>query len=300
MGTEQSNKNSTTKQTSEQNDHEPTQPRQMTRFLDDTIDINRLAVYVIQARNLPNAKSDPYVKVTFGDMKHGKNRTKTVKRELNPVWNAHFSETGEGIFAQVPQIQFKVFDHEKRSADDFIGSCSIATDICPRAYYSTPVQWINLRDKEGGNLKGANGKQSAIQVQVKYTLHVDDFDFAYYTHVMEFTIKKGTGLRNKEPVGTSDPYVKMQWGFQNYSTKVIESNLNPEWNETAYLFVHSKLHSKYQLRLSVMDKDRFADDHLGTGYISAGEVLKQCDLEGGKPYNHKVELREVPRFQDKG
>eukprot|EP01083_Nonionella_stella_P146624 461395_1 len=236
-------------------------------------------------------KSDPYVKVRFGDMKD-EYRTRTIRRNLNPVWNARFQEQGEGVFAKVPQIKFMVF------ANDFIGGCSIATDICPRGHYSTPVQWINLSDKEGGNLKGPNGKQSAIQVQVKYTLHAVDLDIAYYTHVMEFTIKKGTDIRNKELIGLSDPYVKLEWGSQNYLTKVIKGNLNPQWNETAYLFVHSKFHSKYQVRLSVMNKDLTADEHLGTGYISAEDVFKQCGLDGSKTYNHKVELREVVMFTE--
>ena len=53
--------------------------------------VNRLTVYVVQARNLPkydvgpNAKSDPYVKVQIGKLKNAQFRTSTIRRELNHI-----------------------------------------------------------------------------------------------------------------------------------------------------------------------------------------------------------------------
>eukprot|EP01084_Bolivina_argentea_P113759 202690_1 len=149
MGNKQSRKNSKLNKAkkSKQDDEEM-------KSNDDEKRINRLTVYVIQGRNLPKydmgpkAKSDPYVKVKFGDLKD-QYRTRTFKRELNPVWNARFQEEEEGLFGKVNQIEFEVFDYDKISADDFMGRCSIQTNLSPRTHYSTPVQWINLVDEEG-------------------------------------------------------------------------------------------------------------------------------------------------------
>jgi Ca2+-dependent lipid-binding protein len=36
---------------------------------------------------------------------------------------------------------------------------------------------------------------------------------------------------------TSDPYAVITIGDSSGSTRVVEKSLNPEWNETFYLFV---------------------------------------------------------------
>ena len=75
--------------------------------------VNRLTVYVIQARNLPkydigpNAKSDPYVKVRMGKSKN-EFRTGTIRRELNPIWNDSFVEERQGLFSEVDDVTFGV------------------------------------------------------------------------------------------------------------------------------------------------------------------------------------------------
>eukprot|EP01083_Nonionella_stella_P291054 990449_1 len=272
--------------------------------------INQITVYVVQGRNLPkydvgpSAKSDPYVKVQFGgdEKKDSKvYRTTTIRRELNPIWNNQFTQEAQGLFNKVSFIKFDVFDHDRVSADDFMGTCAINTDTNPNAHYSTPIQWIPLVDKNNKPVVGKNGKRAAIQIKIKYTLNADDVNIRYYTHVMEFTVKKGKNIRNKEWIGRSDPYVKLEWGAQSYETSVINNNTsNPEWNETAFLFVHSSFQSKYQLKLCVMDSDINADDQLGTGYISASEVFSGCGIDGKKELNLDVKLKSVPVSSDKG
>merc|ERR1712176_26864 len=179
-----------------------------------------------------------------------------------------------------------------------MGSCSIKTDKNPNQHYSTAIRWIPLVDKKNQQVIGQNGKKSAIQVKIKYTLNADDTNVRFYTHVMEFTVKKGKNIRSKDFIGKSDPYVKLEWGAQTFETRYINNTDKPEWNETAYLFVHEKHQSKYQLKLCVMDKDINADDQLGTGYIAASDVFKNCG--GGKAWNMDVNLRAVPVDLDRG
>lgn len=157
--------------------------------------INRIAVYVIQARNLPkydigpNAKSDPYIKVKIGNIKNAEFRTTTIRRELNPIWNAVFVEEGKALFSKIDKITFDCFDRDKLSKDDFMGCCSIKTDQKPGVNYSTPVQWLPLVDKSGDPVKGQNGKQAEVQIKIKYTLNAENMNVRYWTHVMEITIK---------------------------------------------------------------------------------------------------------------
>jgi len=269
--------------------------------------INRIAVYVIQGRNLPKldigpkAKSDPYVKVRFDQLPNSEYRTITVRKALDPVWNATFVKQGKGLFKKVDRIYFDVFDYDSLSKDDFMGCVSIKTDQSPHVHYATPVQWINLVDKDNKPVKNKQGKQAQIQIKIKYTLDAEAINVRYYTHVMEFTVKKGKNLRNKELVGKSDPYVKLEWGAQTYETKVVQDNVKqPVWNETAFLFVHQQFQSEYQLKLCVMDRDLHKDDQLGTGYMSAKDVFDECGSDGGKVMKKDIMLREVPVNLDRG
>jgi Ca2+-dependent lipid-binding protein len=49
---------------------------------------------------------------------------------------------------------------------------------------------------------------------------------------LRVTVVKATGLKNLEKIGKSDPYVRLfvRVLFKK-KTKVIDNNLNPEWNE---------------------------------------------------------------------
>lgn len=91
----------------------------------------------------------------------------------------------------------------------------------------------------------------------------------------------------------------MEWGAQSYETKTKSNTLSPEWNETAFLFVHKEFNKDYQLKLCVMDKDIKKDDQLGTGYVAAKRVFDECK-DTDKPFNLDVQLRQVPVSLDRG
>lgn len=58
---------------------------------------------------------------------------------------------------------------------------------------------------------------------------------------LSVTVVKATSLRNKEMIGKSDPYVKLYVRpMFKVKTKVIDDDLNPEWNETFDLIVEDK------------------------------------------------------------
>ncbi|ERN19255.1 hypothetical protein AMTRI_Chr10g232110 [Amborella trichopoda] len=64
---------------------------------------------------------------------------------------------------------------------------------------------------------------------------------------------------------SSDPYVVVKLGNQMAKTKVINSCLNPVWNEELNFLVYNPIGT---LKLEVFDKDRFkADDKMGNSHV---------------------------------
>ncbi|XP_068637252.1 protein C2-DOMAIN ABA-RELATED 11 [Aristolochia californica] len=76
---------------------------------------------------------------------------------------------------------------------------------------------------------------------------------------------------------TSDPYVIVKLGNQTAKTKVINSCLNPVWNEELNFSVTEPTGI---LRLEVYDKDRFkADDKMGHAYVDLRPLASAARLK---------------------
>ncbi|CAI9087109.1 OLC1v1021101C1 [Oldenlandia corymbosa var. corymbosa] len=76
---------------------------------------------------------------------------------------------------------------------------------------------------------------------------------------------------------SSDPYVILKLGNQTAKTKVINSCLNPVWNEE-FSFPFSE--PVGSLELEVFDKDRFkADDKMGHARISLQPLIAAARLK---------------------
>lgn len=55
------------------------------------------------------------------------------------------------------------------------------------------------------------------------------------------TVVRAKALKNKEVIGKSDPYVIVYVRpILKVKTRVIDDNLNPEWNETFHLLAEDK------------------------------------------------------------
>ncbi|WOK92967.1 hypothetical protein Cni_G01659 [Canna indica] len=91
---------------------------------------------------------------------------------------------------------------------------------------------------------------------------------------------------------SSDPYVVLKVGNQIAKTKVINSCLNPVWNEE---FMFSLKEPLGILKLEVFDRDRFkSDDKMGHAFIdlqplvSASKLKKALQLTAGETKLRKV------------
>ncbi|KAM8976014.1 extended synaptotagmin-1 [Pelodytes ibericus] len=77
--------------------------------------------------------------------------------------------------------------------------------------------------------------------------------------------------------GKSDPYAIVRVGTQVYTSRVINENLNPVWNEMYEAIVHEV--PGQELEVELFDKDPDQDDFLGRMKLDLGEVKKANVLD---------------------
>ncbi|CAI9113680.1 OLC1v1014328C2 [Oldenlandia corymbosa var. corymbosa] len=78
--------------------------------------------------------------------------------------------------------------------------------------------------------------------------------------LLRIRVKRGVNLAVRD-VRTSDPYVVVKMGKQKLKTRVINKDVNPEWNEDLTLSVSDPSHP---IKLTVYDHDMFSmDDKMG-------------------------------------
>eukprot|EP01084_Bolivina_argentea_P240171 403557_1 len=248
---------------------------------------NQITVYIIQARNLPHptaADPDPYINVSMNTKTY---KTNIIRNCINPIYNSIFSTSGKALFSIIDRIRFDLYYDIKLARDDFIGGYTMK--ISPNKDSTTNIKWITLKDNNGKIVRNSdNNKPCEIQIKIKYRENAKELNVRYYTHLMQLKIIKSTiiGVRR------CDPYVICEWGAQSFQTDVIDSTVSPEWNSIAFVYLHEEIQSNFQLKLTVMDKDRFTkDDLMGTGYISAKQILKQCI--NGEKLNVNIKIRKI-------
>eukprot|EP01094_Clydonella_sp_ATCC50884_P010802 TRINITY_DN2061_c0_g1_i1.p2 TRINITY_DN2061_c0_g1~~TRINITY_DN2061_c0_g1_i1.p2 ORF type:complete len:184 (-),score=76.44 TRINITY_DN2061_c0_g1_i1:216-737(-) len=102
---------------------------------------------------------------------------------------------------------------------------------------------------------------------------------------VNIAVKGARNLLAADADGKSDPYVVILCDQQKFKTKVVKSNLNPEWDEQ---FTIPLTTTGQRLKVEVFDKDKIgSDDSLGTveltfqGLTQGQEKDAWYILEGG-------------------
>ena len=131
-----------------------------------------------------NGLSDPYARISLGDVRH---KSKVAKRTLSPVWGETFAFKGTLRELTAKRMRVEIFDHDTFSKDDPLGSADIglaalelidekifraglATSKSRRGEVQLKARWV--ADAAGGAANGgaANGGDPSEQVVEHGTL----------------------------------------------------------------------------------------------------------------------------------
>lgn len=179
----------------------------------------KINITVVEGKDLfakeKSGKCDPYVKLQYGKAFQ---KTRTL-HTLNPIWNQkfEFEEIGGGEYLKV-----KCFN-EETFGDDNIGFARVNLEGLVEG--SIRDVWVPLEKVNSGELR--------FQIEA---VRVDDYDGSRGSNSgngwIELVLIEAKDLIAADLRGTSDPYVRVQYGNLKKRTKVMFKTLNPQWNQT--------------------------------------------------------------------
>ncbi|KAM7392351.1 hypothetical protein PAMA_007457 [Pampus argenteus] len=232
--------------------------------------------------------SDPYVKFKLS----GKEvfRSKTIHKNLNPVWD---EETTLIMDCLSEPLYVKVFDYDFGLQDDFMGSAYLYLESLEQ-HRMIPVT-LELKDPQHpeqylGFLELAvtlTPKDSPIEERRDSTqqqsmrlseLHRKS---QLWRGIVSIALIEGRSLIPMDPNGLSDPYVKFRLGPQKYRSKTVLKTLSPQWREQFDLHLYEE--SGGMLEITVWDKDTGRrDDFIGRCQLDLSTLAKE--------HTHHLEL----------
>ncbi|XP_053154655.1 multiple C2 and transmembrane domain-containing protein 1 isoform X15 [Hemicordylus capensis] len=241
--------------------------------------------------------SDPYVKFKMG----GKEvfRSKTIHKNLNPVWEERTSIIIENLREQ---LYIKVFDYDFGLQDDFMGSAFLdlnsleqnrPTDVTlclkdphyPDQDLGTILLSVLVMPKEHPReetmlMRKSWKRSSKFQTQ---SLRLSDLHrkAQLWRGIVSITLIEGRELKAMDPNGLSDPYVKFRLGHQKYKSKIMPKTLNPQWREQFDFHLYEERGGIVDI--TVWDKDAGKkDDFIGRCQVDLSTLSKE--------QTHKLEL----------
>ncbi|XP_028270927.1 multiple C2 and transmembrane domain-containing protein 1 [Parambassis ranga] len=240
--------------------------------------------------------SDPYVKFKIA----GKEvfRSKTIHKNLNPVWDERVSLLVETL---KDPLYVKVFDYDFGLQDDFMGSANLyleslehqrTLDVTldlkdpqyPEHNLGSLELAVTLSPKEGDvrdatMLLRRNWKRSS-----KYqSMRLSDVHrkAQLWRGIVSISLIEGRSLQPMDANGLSDPYVKFRMGHQKYKSKTIPKTLNPQWREQFDFHLYEEQGG--YVDITVWDKDAGKkDDFMGRCTIDLSLLSKE--------HTHKLDL----------
>uniref|UniRef100_A0A8C3AUZ0 Multiple C2 and transmembrane domain containing 1 n=1 Tax=Cyclopterus lumpus TaxID=8103 RepID=A0A8C3AUZ0_CYCLU len=227
--------------------------------------------------------SDPYVKFKIA----GKEvfRSKTIHKNLNPVWDERVSLLVENL---KDPLYVKVFDYDFGLQDDFMGSAYLHLESLE--HQRTLDMTLDLKDPQypehnlgslelavtllpkEGDMKDAYQSMRLSDVHRKAQL---------WRGIVSISLIEGRSLQPMDANGLSDPYVKFKMGHQKYKSKTIPKTLNPQWREQFDFHLYEEQGG--YVDITVWDKDAGKkDDFMGRCTIDLSHLPKE--------HTHKLDL----------
>ncbi|XP_010140868.1 PREDICTED: extended synaptotagmin-3 [Buceros rhinoceros silvestris] len=251
-----------------------------------------IRVHLLEAENLVQkdsflgairGKSDPYALLRIGTVQY---RSKTVSRDLNPVWN----ETFEFVVHEVPgqDLEVDLYD-EDPDKDDFMGSLLISlADVkndrtvdewfplskTTSGHLHLKLEWLSLvndQEKLHEDKKGLSTALLVVYLESAFNLPKNHFEYSNGECGAK-KIKNNKYLKKMEREPSS--FVLLTVGNKTQKSKTCNFSKDPTWGQAFTFFVHSA-HSQ-SLHVEIKDKDR--DSALGTSVVSLSHLLKDPNM----------------------
>ncbi|XP_016497884.1 uncharacterized protein LOC107816669 [Nicotiana tabacum] len=184
----------------------------------------KIYVTIVEGKDLPSKDkfgkpgSGCYVKFQYGK---ALKRTRTVSHTSDPTWNQkfEFDEISGGEY-----LKIKCFI-EEMFGDENIGSARVSLEGLIEG--SPRDVWIPLEKVNSGELR--------LQIEA---VRVDDYEGSKGSNGsssngwVELALIEAKDLVAADLRGTSDPYVRVQYGNLKRRTKVMYKTLHPQWHQT--------------------------------------------------------------------
>ncbi|KAM8743251.1 multiple C2 and transmembrane domain-containing protein 1 isoform 1-T1 [Acanthopagrus schlegelii] len=237
--------------------------------------------------------SDPYVKFKLA----GKEvfRSKTIHKNLNPVWD---EKTTLILDCLSEPLYVKVFDYDFGLQDDFMGSAYLYLESLEQQR-TIPVTLVlkdpQLPDQDLGSLELSvtltpkdspleerrdsttmllrrSWKRSTKQQSLRLSeLHRKS---QLWRGIVSIALIEGRNLIPMDPNGLSDPYVKFRLGPQKYRSKTVPKTLSPQWREQFDLHLYEETGGV--LEITVWDRDTGRrDDFIGRCQLDLSTLSKE-------------------------
>ncbi|KAK1792185.1 hypothetical protein P4O66_012137 [Electrophorus voltai] len=221
--------------------------------------------------------SDPYVKFKIA----GKEvfRSKTIHKNLNPVWDEKVTLLVDSL---KEPLYVKVFDYDFGLQDDFMGSSYLyleslehlrTLDVIlelkdpqyPDHDLGSLELAVTLTPKEG-SFKDAHQSLRLSDVHRKAQL---------WRGIVSISLIEGRNLQPMDANGLSDPYVKFRMGHQKYKSKTIHKTLNPQWREQFDFHLYDERGGVIDITLWDRDAGK-RDDFMGRCQVDISLLSKEC------------------------
>ncbi|XP_057330177.1 multiple C2 and transmembrane domain-containing protein isoform X1 [Microplitis mediator] len=212
--------------------------------------------------------SDPYVKIKSCNRLLHKSRT--VHRELNPVWDESVTLPIEDPFQP---LSIKVYDYDWGLQDDFMGAANLdltvldlgqAQDVTlelkdparPRQHlgeiFLTVTLWPRNQQEKEQYFQRTN-RLADVNRRLKSQI---------WSSVVTIVLVEAKSLLPMDIDGLSDPYVKFRLGTEKYKSKVVNKTINPVWLEQFDLHLYEDPYLGQELEVTVWDRDKGHQDDL--------------------------------------
>ncbi|XP_056094034.1 multiple C2 and transmembrane domain-containing protein 1 isoform X6 [Rhinichthys klamathensis goyatoka] len=221
--------------------------------------------------------SDPYVKFKIA----GKEvfRSKTIHKNLNPVWEEKVSLLVESL--REP-LYVKVFDYDFGLQDDFMGSAYLYLESLE--HQRTLDVTIELKDPHYPNHDLGSLDLTVTLIpkegdfrETHQSLRLSDIHrkAQLWRGIVSISLIEAHNLQPMDANGLSDPYVKFRMGHQKYKSKTIPKTLNPQWREQFDFHLFDEQGGF--IDVTVWDKDAGKkDDFMGRCQVDLSLLSKEC------------------------